>query len=413
MFLACGLVFCPTTLESDEIGDLFQTPTTEAEVPPAQTPEANPQATSPLSQYQATMQKVSISWDLSAGGGAYLGWKSLSGLSDPINNLAHSSLGTVSLTSTLDVRPFDYFRMHESSSINYPGGNYAFNISWLNELFFDYAFPSGLYFRLGKYAVSWGDARILSVANLPGRSVNVANLDPSVEILPSWLQSPTPSLWLKGAIPFGNYTATGLMSLPGAANQGLSSLAYGLLNEYVIGKTYLGIAGFYQNGKTARASFMVKTSKWNTDFYLDSSLAFPLGAAIIPSAVLGLYYKANEGPEIKITAELCWNGESTALGGVFGDALPLGGLSQALALSWTSIGGSRLGLGYTWYHAYIDGSGTMVLYASYSLGHEMSLKSLFPFVYGPADGYYVKNRPSETFGYALGAAPMLILSLSF
>jgi hypothetical protein len=406
-----GLVAWLSPLEADEIDDFFQQQNGEGTDTTGTTTQG-----SPLKSYQAQQEKLSLAWNLSAGGGMYAGWHSLGDLSDAVATFDHSAVGSISLTSTLDVRPFDYLRIHESSSISYPGSTFTFSladINWFDELFFDYALPSGLAVRMGKYGIAWGNARILGVANLPGRTVNAAVLDPEIEILPSWLQSPTPALWLKGALPLGAITVTGLMSLPGASDQGLSSLVYAGQAEWVRGKTYVGLSGLYQQDRAPRCALMLKTSAWSIDFYVDSCLAFLDGEAPLASIMGGLYYQPGTGPEIKALYELRWNGESSAASGLVSDALAQGGLSQAMGFSWSSVGGSELDLGATWYHYWEDGSGAVVAILSYPLAPSLSLKALIPLIYGGTGSYYLKNPPSETYGYAAGAALMIVIKADF
>jgi len=408
-----SLLACLPMVSADEIDDFFQAPTDEGSEAASTT--TAPQA-SPLQRYQAEREKLSLSWNLSAGGGIYAGWKSLGDLSDPESTFLHSSVGTISLTSTLDLRPFDYLRIHESSSIAYPGSTFTFgfgNISWFNELFFDYSLPSGFAIRMGKYGVAWGNARILSVANLPGRTVNTAAMDPEIEILPSWLQTPAPSLWLKGSLPLGSVTFTSLMGLPNAADQGISALVYAGQAEWVKGKTYIGLAGLYQQDRSPRCALMMKTSAWNIDFYVDSCLAFREGEAPLASVMGGLYYQPGTGPEIRALYELRWNGESSASGGLVSDALAQGGWSQAVGSSWSSVGGTPLDMGLTWYHYWEDNSGAVVAVLSYPMAPSLSLKALLPLIYGGSDSYYVKNPPSETYGYAAGAALMIVIKADF
>jgi hypothetical protein len=158
---------------------------------------------------------------------------------------------------------------------------------------------------------------------------------------------------------------------------------------------------------------MLKTSAWSIDFYVDSCLAFLDGEAPLASIMGGLYYQPGTGPEIKALYELRWNGESSAASGLVSDALAQGGLSQAMGFSWSSVGGSELDLGATWYHYWEDGSGAVVAILSYPLAPSLSLKALIPLIYGGTGSYYLKNPPSETYGYAAGAALMIVIKADF
>jgi hypothetical protein len=419
LLLAALTALAAPALAADEMGDLFQAPATT----PSTEEAGGVQGPSLLQQYQNEQKKLSFSWDLTAGGGMYAGLKKLSGLADPAANFAYTPAGTLTLTSTVDLRPFDYLSVHESSYVSYPNTSvypYDFNLDinsivWFNELFVDYALPSGPSVRMGKYGLSWGDARILGVANLPERVINTANLVPSVEVLPSWLESPTSSIWVKGALPVGNFSATGLIGLPSGSYQGLSVLPCGALAEYTAGKSYLGLSGMYEDGRTPRTALMLKTSRWNMDFFVDSCFAFSSQAGVVPSAVTGIYYAPATGPDIKLTAEWCWNGEVSPSGqSVLQDALAsCGGMSQAVAIAWSSVGETNLTIGGTWYQSWSDGSGAVVPALSYSIAPGVTLKGVYPFVYGPANGYYVNNPPAEANGYALGGSLMLVLKQSF
>ena len=159
-----------------------------------------------LEEYHRLQDKTSWSYSLYAAAGEYLGWASPLDLADPASGFSHASLGTVSLNASVDLRPWDYLRVHGAATFSYPtsvGGAYDFGMV-LNDVFFDYATPDSFSVRAGRYAVSWGNARILGIADLPGRVSSMADATEDTDILPAWLTGNNPSLWFKAAVPLGH-----------------------------------------------------------------------------------------------------------------------------------------------------------------------------------------------------------------
>jgi hypothetical protein len=70
-------------------------------------------------------------------------------------------------------------------------------------------------------------------------------------------------------------------------------------------------------------------------------------------------------------------------------------------------------LGATWYHAYGDGSGALVALVSVDIAPLITVRTVFPLMYGAADSEYWKNKPAETGGYALGMGLVFVLGASF
>ncbi len=410
VFLAWMTTAGIASATADEVDDLFSTPAADA--PPAVPDNGG----SLLAAYQKSQEKIAFSFDLSAGGGFYAGYRVTPDLADTSRNFTHNSFGGLTISPSIDVRPFDYFRLHGSGTILYPtvtSGNYAFGAS-LNELFFDYSAPGLLALRMGRFSTGWGNARILGIADLSNRTVDTTNLDSSISILPAWLQATQPSLWLKTTFPIGGIGFTGLVGLPANDSEGISSLGYGLLTELVKNKTCVSLAGYYKSDRTPRLAFMVKTSVKRLDLFLDTTTSFPTSGDPLLNAVGGLYWQASSGPDLKITAELKWNGENpTGSTTLVPDPIVIGGLSNALAFSWSDIGGSALSIGGTWYHSWVDNSGALCPYVDIDLGRLASIKMVFPWVYGADGSLYRSSPPGEAGGYVFGAGFVLALKTSF
>lgn len=381
-----------------------------------QEPVTDQQAPAPslLDEYNRQRDKTSWSYSLYAAAGEYLGWAAPLDLADPAEGFTHVSLGSVSLNIAVDLRPWDYLRVHGAATFSYPvsvGGAYDFGMV-LNDIFFDYATPESFSVRAGRYAVSWGNARILGIADLPGRVSTMADATEDTDILPAWLTGNNPSLWFKAAIPLGHLTTSILTGLPDAPAEGISSLPYGILNEYVTGKTSLSLGGYYEDGRPLRGVFMIKTAAFGLDLFADSVLTLP-SEGVLFGATGGLSYVTSSGPDITAIAELRWNGENPGTGSLVSDAMSIAGLSNALAVTWRSVFGLDLTLALTWYHAWLDSSGAVVPALSLGMGRLLSIKAVLPIVYGGEGTEYRVDPPSEAAGYLTGLGVFLVLNASF
>jgi hypothetical protein len=406
--------------DSSDIDSLFTQPTAAA--------AATSDSGSLLSQYHAKQDKLSYSFDLYAGGGYFAGYTTPSTYQAGLTlaeagdyegaaaGLEHNPVGGFILTTSLDLRPVDYLRVHGSFALTYPTTtNTTMDFGWsLSELFLDYATKDALSVRFGKYSVTWGNARILGVADIPGRSVSTVNLASSVTVLPSWLTATKPAIWIKAALPLGPVSFTGLAGLPTESGSGLSDAGYGLLTEWVGGKTCLGLSGFYQNGHTPRAALTLKSSLWGVDLFVDSTAAWAQADDVLFDLDTGFYYRTSSGPDVTVTAELQWNGENLpGQGKLVADAVDIGGLSSAFALSWGGICGSPFTLGGTWYHDLSDGSGALIPSIGFDLASSVTVRLVCPFAYGADDSEYITNLPDETGGYAAGIGLVVLLKTSF
>jgi hypothetical protein len=294
-------------------------------------------------------------------------------------------------------------------------GSLLFGAS-IQELFLDYATTTLLSVRAGLFPVAWGNARILNVADLPGRILDVSDLASAVDVQPGWITGTKPSTWLKAALPLGKFSITGLAGFPRNPDDlGLQAMAYGLLLEYLRGKTAFGLGGFYQRDYTKRASLTAKTTLLGYDFFLDTAVSVRRDELPLVSSTAGIYYQTSTGPDIRTIAELSYNGERNPVpnGDLVPDAPDIGGISSALGLTWLDVGGSPFTIGATWYHAYGDSSGALVPAFSLDVAPLVTLRVVFPWVYGAEDSEYRKNMPSETGGYVVGMGVALVLSSSF
>jgi hypothetical protein len=419
----CLLSVPPAAADEDgssDLDSLFSEPTKAV--------SEQAETSSVLSEYHAAQDKLSYSFSLYAGGGYFTGYSTPAKLQAGLSlldagdyegwasELEHNPVGGFILSGSIDLRPADYLRIHTTGALSYPmETDSVLNFGWsLSELFLDYVTPRALSVRFGKYSVTWGNARILGVADLPGRVVSASNIASSVTVLPSWLTATKPAIWFKAAMPFGPVSVTGLAGMPSKTGLGLSDAGYGLLAEWVGGKTCLGISGFYQSGYTPRAALTLKSSVLGIDCFIDSTAAWADVDEVLFDVDTGVYYKTSSGPDITCTAELQWNGERLpGQGKLVADAVDIGGLSQALALSWAKMLGSPFTVGGTWYHDWSDGSGALIPSVALDLAPSVTLRFVCPFAYGAADSEYITNLPDETGGYSAGLGVVLLLKTSF
>lgn len=406
---AAAAAASPTEADSEELGSLFQEPETAAEKAAA--------ASGASVLEQANKRELfSFSYSVSMSGGAFFGWTNLSDLSDPWANLQHALGLSMSASLSLDIRPTDYFRLHGTEYIYYSKSELAFSQS-LTELFADYLLAGTVSNRFGKYAVTWGNARLLGVANLPGRTVTTSDLADDVTLDPDWDATPTPAIWFKSSLPLGSLNLTGLVGMPTDTSAPyFSEAGYGGLAEYTFGSTCLGLSAYYQNDYTPRAAFTVKSSLFGVDYFIDSTVSAPDipddFSKLYFASSAGAYYKTKTGPDITYIAELRWNGENIPGEGYqVPDALAIGGWASGLAASWSSVGGSPFSMSGEWFHDWSDGSGAIVLVLAYDLKNSLMMSLGLPLVYGGSASEYVTNPPSEAQGFATGAGLVVTLSL--
>ncbi len=417
-----AIMFCLLHVASlagaDEISDLFETGDAGSGKPDSG--DAEDAGANLLEEYQGSFEKYRFSFNLTAAAGAYFGWASIPDITDiagMVDGISYLSVGGVNLLSTLDMRPYDYLRLHGQVAILYPttiNGSLLFGAS-IQELFLDYAATNLFSFRAGRFPVAWGNARIYNIADLPGRIIDVSDLASDIDIQPGWLTSTKPSTWFKAALPLGRISFTGLAGFPSdPTDLSYKAMAYGMLVEYLLGKSALGVAGFYQRAFTTRAAVTAKTSLLGYDLYIDSAISFPYEEYPLFSGTIGCSYNTVTGPDIRVLAEVSYNGERIpGLGDLVPDAPDIGGFSSAIALSWIRIGASGFTVGGTWYHAYGDGSGALVALISVDIAPLITVRAVLPLMYGAASSEYWQNKPAETGGYALGMGLVFVLGANF
>jgi hypothetical protein len=404
----------PTAADSDELGSLFQETETAVEAPAA---EKAPTSSGPSVLEQASKRDLfAFSYSASLSGGAFYGWKSLSGLSDPWDNLEHLYGISMGASISLDIRPTDYFRLHIAQSFSFSKSSLSFSSS-LSEIFADYLLAGTVSNRFGLYGVTWGNARLLGVANLPGRTVSASSLADSVTLDPSWDATPTPSIWLKSSLPLGSFNITGLVGMPTNSKAPyLSEAGYGGLAEYTFGSTCLGLSAYYHNNYTPRGAFTIKSSLFGIDYFVDSTLSAPDISKDLTKLYFassgGAYYRTKSGPDITYIAELRWNGENeVGKGMLVPDALAIGGWASGAAVSWASVGGSPFSMSGEWFHNWNDSSGVLECIVSFDLKNSLKASLGLPLVYGDAGTEYITNPPSEAQGFAAGVGLVITLSL--
>jgi hypothetical protein len=408
LFLAAPLCLGAQESGSEEIDSLFEEPTAAALEEPAA------KASDSVLAAATKRELFAFSYSVSLSGGAFYGWKDLSSLSDPWDTLEHAYGISMGASISLDIRPTDYFRLHGTEYVYYSKSTLDFGQS-LTEFFADYLLAGTVSNRFGKYAVTWGNARLLGVANLPGRTVSATNLADEVTLEPDWDATPTPAIWFKSSLPLGSLNLTALVGMP-TSSISMTDAGYGALAEYTFGSTCLGLSAYYQNDYTPRAAFTVKSSFFGVDCFIDSTLSAPDipydFSKIYFASSGGAYYRTKTGPDITYIAELRWNGENeVGKGKLVTDALTIGGWASGAAVSWASVGGSSFSLSGEWFHDWNDSSGAIVVACSYDLKDSLKVSLGIPFVYGESGSEYVTNPPSEAQGFVAGAGLVVTLSL--
>jgi hypothetical protein len=290
------------------------------------------------------------------------------------------------LTSHIDIeaRPHPSLRFKASMGSEFP--------TWtptVGEVFCDYTLADAVFFRIGRFGMTWGNARIYGIDNLPGR-------------VPSGVHPPdstldSDGLSLKADVPFGSHSVSAvIMERNGyhkdPANPAPSELGYGLLGDFVWGRTQFSLGGFYQAYLQPRVLIAAKTSFLGVDLSGECVLAYAENTGLAPSWNAGVYWEQADW-NLSIYCEYLYNTDSE-IAIVTGPAsICPPGHSVALILGLKEVFGSKLKAGLQWQHAFADGSGFLAPGVSIEAVPHIVISFGIPKYYGPIDGFLTAVNP--------------------
>lgn len=215
-----------------------------------------------------------------------------------------SSKLDVSLGSQLylDARPDPNFRAFGKAGLKYnvTEDKDPLKVKLL-ELFADFNYDNRVFFRAGKQNVKWGVGYFFSPADI----VNIGHIDP---LDPEAEREGSVALKIHYPKGSNNYYLYTLFDGVKEAKQ----IALAPKMEFVVGKTEVGLGGFYQHGKHPMLMATVSSSFGEVGFFGEAVLNF--GSEFLQATAGGMYrYTDSEGRlDLAGTLQYYFNGEGYA-----------------------------------------------------------------------------------------------------
>jgi len=303
---------------------------------------------------------------------------------------------------TIDAQISSVFRVR--STINYEIPNFAFT---LGDVFFDYILFDRVFFRGGKYNLSWGISPNYNFTNLLARiPYNPDN--------PNDDRFRNDSFILKADIPIGvgglqvlALTRANLLS-SGVADANFikkEDLAYGAKYNLAFRWADFDMGVYYQKGMPFRGFLSVKTTLWNTELYSEGMGAINTEQPSDISGAVSLGFSRDFfDNKFSINSELFYNAEKDARWyrpeSTVQDAevYPfVDGLNGAVNLVYRFKDKWNVRLFTQLRYAIISPDGLLQNSAQLIPGFRISpwshieLYCAVPMTFGSADGYYYKN----------------------
>jgi hypothetical protein len=335
---------------------------------------------------------LTVSGSVSIGAGILGGWYDWPSTDDPSAGLGADPGFSFGPSVSMDVRPDSTVRFHATVGLDYPDEDLNLQIS---DLFIDYLWNNFASFRLGEYDVTWGNARVFGVSDLPGRLTDAES-----------------ALFFKSSIPVGKATLTALASM--AETPSRTTVGYGGLIDFPVGSLHVGIDCYYQYNHPFRASLTLKAVPFGVDVFADAVLTCDGWGGYSVSAVTG-FMREWTAQHFTIYGEYFYNGETGQAN--VSDALYPRSHGTALALGWKKLWGSSLNASVQWQQSWADYSGIVMAGCSFDAAPHVSAKVLVPCVYGADGSDYVSHQTDTiadlTRGLRLGVEFGVTLSFGF
>jgi len=413
---------------SDDIDNLFNGPGTTSGTGSAGSPAPGPSqpASAPdLRPDDPTRDnRLHFLSDLSIYGLGGVGWAHDSSLSDLEGGLSGEASGSLSANLGIDFRPAPELRVRGTLSYNFPQAG-----TQLSQLDVDYSVRNAVFFSLGIFGYTWGNAQFFQYGNLPSRALpgwsGVINtpLWQQLNILTTTVVNNYPAS-VKMYIPFGVDGFTFLARFD-IANYGFPSpstpdpryAGYGMQLDLVTGPVQWTLSGYAQQLLAPRTSLDVKTSILGFDLSFEGIVAYPVNLEtsdpqkfftaipttgggvfvggflqrIYPTAVVGLFREWTD-PHIRLYAEYGYNGERDATTSWLADATGPGGHNTALALRFSNLFSGDVSLNTVWQQSWSDWSGLVSAFLEFSPVALTTIQFGPVFVYGIENGVVASNR---------------------
>jgi len=319
---------------------------------------------------------------------------------------------------TIDAQISSVFRVR--SAVSYEIPNFAFT---LGDTFFDYILFDRIFFRGGKYNLSWGISPNYNFTNLLARI-------PFNPDDPNDARYKNDSFILKADVPIGigglqvlALTRANLLS-PAAADAVFikkEDLGFGAKYNLAFRWADFDMGMYYQMGMSLRGFLSVKTTLWNTELYSEGILALNVEQpSDIGGAVSLGFSKDFFDNKFSINSELFYNAEKDARWyrpeSTVQDAEVysfVDGLNGAVNLVYRFKDKWNVRLFTQLRYAMFQNSAQLIPGFTISPWSHIELYCAVPMTFGSENGYYYKNTlRTDNQGRPIPFNIILMLSLS-
>lgn len=244
----------------------------------------------------------------------------------------------------------------------------------IDELFLDYTIYDSAFFRIGKFAQTWGLGHLFNPGNLVTDTTEGVNL--------------------KGFASAGPFSLTGLVIanpkfFSDTSHPRADEMGYAGSLGYTFGSVTGNFAAYEQRGEGGTLDAGLKTSLFGFDVYAEalgyrnaSDGQWRPDDRWRPGLMAGIFYDLKTEWEWKLLAEY-WLDGSTAEA------------KRNIAFGASSdpvIKGLDLRLNVKWYHSLSDRSGQLVTGIDITPLPKLNIALGVPWTYGPADGTFVTGN---------------------
>ncbi len=295
---------------------------------------------------------------------------------------------TASSVLSLEAHPDPYFSYYASfsTSINpLLNGTVQWANFTLSTIFCEYIWLDTVFWKIGKFAFTWGQGRLFNPGNIvsdSGSNYTVMASFPTVLSGGQLFIEFSDSQFISPILPI--YTTT----------------IYGAKLDMVIWNTYLGLAGKWKPSEYEKFLFAVKRTVLGIDIHADficSVSTISNEPTYSGTILLGFYKQWND---------LHVYGEYIVTDFLFPEH------TGGLVMGYNNLFGIPVDPVLKWLHCFSDGSGILTAGIKWDAWPHVKIESGISLVYGDDTSSYIVNN-GNPFGQRLMAAFLVTLSGSF
>ncbi|HPD81040.1 MAG TPA: hypothetical protein P5519_03875 [Spirochaetia bacterium] len=292
---------------------------------------------------------------------------------------------TASSVLSLEAHPDTYFSYYASFGAKMDPLS-SENVQWTNfslsSIYCEYIWLDSVFWKVGKFAFTWGQGRIFNPGNLVSDSSSNYTVIASLPTLFSGGQifiELSDSQFSSPMLPL--YTTT----------------IYGAKFDFIIWNTYLGLAGRWKPSENLQMLFSAKRTVFGFDIHADSTIKLSSETDPVITMLIGFY---KQWGDFHVYGEY----ECTDFSNPQHDT--------GLAFGYNNIFGVPVDPVFKWLHRWSDGSGTITAGIKWDAWNHVKIESGISLVYGNDTSSYVMNNSNPS-GQRLMAALLVTLSGGF